>query len=185
MFNEKGRRKQPFFLAIPKFAAEVYGVAPFFLGVKYVSNWQALGKLKAPVPEDGTATDAIDMRVLTHYHASMARIFSQYVSIDGANYSIADLVDGNEKFLRQETEVSYEGFKNGEFVKLNAAERKINRLPFVYQIVNEKKKLSAILAFKPYGDQDLTGKVSVRYGTYKRSIEIPNNEVVLILEKLK
>ena len=59
------------------------------------------------------------------------------------------------------------------------------RLPFVYQIVNEKKKLSAILAFKPYGDQDLTGKVSVRYGSYKRAIEIPNNEVVLILDKLK
>ena len=136
-----------------------------------------------------------------YYHASKARLFNQKTVVNGVSVAVADLIDDNVIYLRDQTEVSYTGFKAvstntyfpiTSFFKANANQRKLNHLPFVYQIVNEVKNLIATVAFLPYGAVDTTGKggevtsdVKVRYGDYVRSLHLQENQVSIVIDPIR
>ena len=175
-----------FKIPLPRFGVEAMAVATAFLGFKMVSNWHDDGVGVPPeIPGSQVSSDwnqDLDMRNLTYYHASQARLFGQAATVEGQPITVGDLLDGNEIYLRDKTEVSYDG--GASFEALRGFERKVRRLPFVYQIVNEPMHRVATFAIKPYGASDATGSVIARYGSVSIPIEIPNDTVVLRIDAL-
>lgn len=85
-------------------------------------------------------------------------------------YNHKDLFNGNERYLNQQTECSFD--KGATWHQYNAGDLKRNSLPFARAIVNDNQIL--IAAHAPYAAPDKKTSMMVRYvdGTYQFTTEI-------------
>jgi hypothetical protein len=104
-----------------------------------------------------------------HYLHGLWRLFKHH----------GDLFDGSEKYLNEETEVSYDNGRS--WLKLNANQLKTTGYPFVRAIVNRDQIL--IAATQPYAGPEQKRTVRVRYNQdgfkFMADIELQGDQIYL------
>lgn len=115
------------------------------------------------------------------------RLANERANVGGASISIADLIDGNEKYLCEEIEVDYLSVPNYQ------GKRKVNPLDWIefklspiMAIVNEKKNLIAIWATQAYDvEQPIADVFYTKNGfNFKQRIDIPKGQNKLYIFQL-
>lgn len=138
----------------PPAIAEGTAIFYWFTGADGTIFWDDHGDLFAnqPTPSDpgqqGIGNDR-NYSCYEHYLHGSWRLFKHH----------GDMFDGQEKYLNENTECS---FDNGKaWYKLNANQLKTSGLPFVRAIINRDQIL--IAATQPYAAPSKTSRVLVRY----------------------
>ncbi len=175
-FNKSGRSEHP----APPAIAEGIGIFYWFTGAYGSILWDDAVDL---VPNTKTETDPNKVGTVSdryyqcyeHYVHGLWRLFKHH----------GDMFDGNEKYLNQNTECSYDQGKT--WWKFNANQLKTRNLAFVRAIVNQDKIL--IAATKPYAKPNEKTNVKVRYladgHKFETSINLNGDEIFLGKATLK
>jgi hypothetical protein len=164
----------------PPAIAEGMAIFYWFTGAYGTIFWDDQSDLQAnqPTPTDpalqGIGNDR-NYSSYEHYLHGMWRLFKHH----------GDLFNGEEKYLNENTECSYD---NGQtWRKLNANELKTNDLPFVRAIVNHDQIL--ITATQPYANPSETSRVLVRYNQdgykFTTAIRLNGDEIFLGRAKMQ
>lgn len=138
----------------PPAIAEGTAIFYWFTGAYGVLFWDDHGDLypNQPTPTDpalqGIGNDR-NYSSYEHYLHGLWRLFKHH----------GDMFDGNEKYLNETTEASFDGGRS--WVKLNANQLKTSGFAFVRAIVNRDQIL--IAATQPYAAPSKTSRVMVRY----------------------
>lgn len=138
----------------PPAIAEGMAIFYWFTGAYGTIFWDDHNIL---IPDQPTPTDPEQQGIgndrnyssYEHYLHGLWRLFKHH----------GDLFDGAEKYLNEQTEISYDGGRS--WVQLNANQLKTSALPFVRAIVNRDQIL--IAATQPYAAPSKTSRVMVRY----------------------
>lgn len=119
---------------------------------------------------------------------AMKRLAVTKATIDNQEYSIADLIDGNEIYSCEKTEVDYLNVPNYQ------GKREVNPLDWieykltpVLTIVNEKKNLIAIWACQAYASEQEDVEVFYTKNGYnfKQRVKVPKGKNKLYIYKLR
>ena len=156
MFNTQG----PFFRSekasnpAPPAVAEGTAIFYWFTGGYGVVFWDDHVELKPdqPTPPDLVLQGISNDRVYAcyeHYIHGLWRLFKHH----------GDLFDGNEQYLNQQTDCSFDGGRT--WYQYNANQLKTRRLPFARAIVNGNQIL--IAATMPYAPPGQKSSLMVRY----------------------
>jgi hypothetical protein len=163
-FANSGRAIHP----APPAIAEGTAIFYWFTGAYGALFWDDHNVLlpDQPAPTDPEQQGLGNDRVYAcyeHYVHGLWRLFKHH----------ADLFDGNEQYLNQNTDCSFDGGKT--WLKLNANQLKVRQLPFARAIINGNQILVA--ASMPYAKPGQTTKLNLRYieNGYRFSTELTLN----------
>ncbi len=173
---------------IPDRIVEAMELNTLFLGAWYYP-WMD-GNLITPVSRSAGEIHNInerrrDFHGMTAVAAGMKRLSTLKTTIDGHEYSVADLVDGTEIYTRENTQVNYLNVSSFSGVKsVKGTDIQKHKLSTVRCIVNQAKGLIAILGYQPYGVEQ--SEVDVYYNNiFQYRIQIPVGENKVYIAKLK
>jgi hypothetical protein len=122
---------------------------------------------------------------MTALAAGMSRLCAYKNTIEGVEYSVADLIDGTEIYSRELTQVNYLSVPAFSGIRTpRSTDYRKHRLSVVKTIVNENLGLIAILAYMPYGVEQT--EVDVYYNNvFQYRINLNTTENKVIIGKLK
>lgn len=178
--------------SISKFVAEGQIILSYFAGargINFNSNYltkDLIPRIKTSNLKQGTQYNNLtsgnqDYEPYNYTMKAMWRL-SQKISVTPTTtYSFFDICDGNEIYLNNETEVSYDGGIN--FIKQRALDWQINQKSPILAIVNLEKNIISICALQAYGVEQ--NSAIVRYNkngkNFQHSISIPTNKVSIYM----
>ena len=169
-FNRSEKSSNP----APPAVAEGLAVFYWFTGASGAVFWDDFVELKPnqPTPTDPTQAGVGNDRVYAcyeHYIHGLWRLFKHH----------GDLFNGEETYLNQETECSFDGGKT--WYKYNANQLKTRQLPFARAIVNGNQIL--IAATMPYAKPGQQSSLMVRYlaggNQFYTTIRLTGDEIYL------
>ena len=177
----------------PDYIIEGMADIAVFMGATYY-QWESNARLN-PVSRDlGVQVNQYPQESYKDYRGvgalavAMKRLAVTKATIDNQAYSIADLIDGNEIYSCEKTEVDYLNVSNYQ------GKREVNPLDWieykltpVLTIVNEKKNLIAIWACQAYASEQEEVEVFYTKNGYnfKQRVKVPKGKNKLYIYKLR